>query len=115
MANLARPETSTGPRPAIINRRTWKGDGWSEVQPMGLISNANWSHRRQSKDVRTAGCAGKLVGAELRSHDLGRRAATDAPRSGAPIEIVSDLSMTQRYLGEISDAEPTRRIENLCG
>jgi integrase len=66
--------------------------------------------------------AGKLVGTELRPHDLRRHAATYASRSGVPIEIVSkvilrhaNLSTTQRYLGKISDTEATRWIENLYG
>ncbi len=66
--------------------------------------------------------AGKLVGIELRPHDLRRHAATYASRSGVPIEIVSkvilrhaNLSTTQRYLGKISDADATRWIENLYG
>lgn len=64
----------------------------------------------------------KLVGIELRPHDLRRHAATYASRSGVPIEIVSkvilrhaNLSTTQRYLGKISDAEATRWIESLYG
>jgi integrase len=66
--------------------------------------------------------AGKLAGTELRPHDLRRHAATHASRSGVPIEIVSkvilrraNLSTTQRYLGQISDTEATRWIENLYG
>ena len=66
--------------------------------------------------------ARRLVGTELRPHDLRRHAATYASRSGVPIEIVSkvilrhaNLSTTQRYLGKISDAEATRWIENLYG
>ncbi len=66
--------------------------------------------------------AGKLAGIDLRPHDLRRHAATYAPRSGVPIEIVSkvilrhaNLSTTQRYLGKISDTEATRWIENLYG
>jgi len=35
--------------------------------------------------------AGKLVGVELRPHDLRRHAATYASRSGVPIEIVSKV------------------------
>jgi len=65
---------------------------------------------------------GKLVGIELRSHDLRRHSATYASRSGVSIEIVSkvilrhaNLSTTQRYLGKISDTEATRLIENLYG
>ena len=64
--------------------------------------------------------AGKLVGIELRPHDLRRHAATFASRSGVPIEIASkvilrqsNLSTTQRYLGKINDSEATRWIENL--
>jgi integrase/recombinase XerD len=66
--------------------------------------------------------AGKLVGIELRPHDLRRHSATYASRSGVPIEIVrkvilrhANLSTTQRYLGKISDTEATRWIENLYG
>jgi integrase len=66
--------------------------------------------------------AGKLVGIDLRPHDLRRFSATYASRSGAPIEIVSKvllryahLSTTQRYLGKISDTEAMKWIENLYG
>jgi integrase/recombinase XerD len=66
--------------------------------------------------------AGKLVGIELKTHDLRRHAATYASRSGVPIEIISkvilrhaNLSTTQRYLGKISDTEASRWIENLYG
>ncbi len=66
--------------------------------------------------------AGKLVGINLNPHDLRRHAATYASRSGVPIEIVSkiilrhsNLSITQRYLGKISDVEALRWIENLHG
>lgn len=65
---------------------------------------------------------GKMVGIELRPHDLRRHAATYASRSGTPIEIVSkvilrhaDLSTTQRYLGKVNDAEAIRWIETLYG
>ena len=64
--------------------------------------------------------AGKLVGINLRPHDLRRHAATFASRSGVPIEIVSkiilrhsNLSITQLYLGKISDAEAIRWIDHL--
>jgi len=66
--------------------------------------------------------AGKLVGIDLRPHDLRRHAATYASRSGTPIEIVSkvilrhsNLATTQLYLGKISDLEAMRWIENLHG
>ncbi len=66
--------------------------------------------------------AGKLVGINLRSHDLRRHAATYASRSGTPIEIVSkvilrhsNLATTQLYLGKISDLEAMRWIETLHG
>jgi len=66
--------------------------------------------------------AGKLVGVNLRPHDLRRHAATYASRAGTPIEIVSkvilrhaNLSTTQRYLGKVSDAEALRWIDNLHG
>jgi len=64
--------------------------------------------------------AGKLVGVNLRPHDLRRFSATYASRAGTPIEIVSkvilrhaNLSRTQRYLGKISDAEAMKWIDNL--
>ncbi|MDZ7582099.1 MAG: site-specific integrase [Deltaproteobacteria bacterium] len=66
--------------------------------------------------------AGKLVGINLRPHDLRRHSATFASRSGVLIEIVSkvilrhgNLATTQRYLGTISDTEAIRWIENLYG
>jgi integrase/recombinase XerD len=66
--------------------------------------------------------AGKLVGINLRPHDLRRHAATYASRAGTPLEIVSkvilrhaDLATTQRYLGKVSDIEAIRWIENLYG
>jgi integrase/recombinase XerD len=66
--------------------------------------------------------AGTLVGVHLRPHDLRRHAATYASRSGVPVEIVSkvilrhaNLSITQRYLGKVSDVEAVRWIENLYG
>jgi integrase len=66
--------------------------------------------------------AGKMVGVQLRPHDLRRHSATYASRAGVPIEIVSkvilrhaNLSTTQRYLGTISDVEAIRWIENLYG
>ena len=66
--------------------------------------------------------AGKLIGINLRPHDLRRHAATFASRAGTPIEIVSkvilrhtNLSTTERYLGKISDTEAIRWIENLYG
>src|SRR5512139_1894868 len=66
--------------------------------------------------------AGRLVGIELRPHDLRRHAATFASRSGTPIEIVSKvimrhshLSTTQRYIGKVTDVEAMRWIENLYG
>ena len=64
--------------------------------------------------------AGKMVGINLKPHDLRRHSATYASRSGVPIEIVSkvilrhaNLSTTQRYLETISDVEAMRWIENL--
>jgi len=66
--------------------------------------------------------AGKKVGIRLRPHDLRRHSATYASRSGVPIEIVSkiilrhsNLSVTQRYLGKVSDTEAMRWIENIYG
>lgn len=66
--------------------------------------------------------AGKLLGINLRPHDLRRHAATYASRAGTPLEIVSkvilrhaDLATTQRYLGKVSDLEAIRWIENLYG
>ena len=66
--------------------------------------------------------AGDILGIKIRPHDLRRHAATYASRSGTPIKIVSkvllrhsNLSITQRYLGKISDAEAMRWIDNLHG
>lgn len=66
--------------------------------------------------------SGKMLGINLRPHDLRRHAATYASRAGTPLEIVSkvilrhaDLSTTQRYLGKVSDTEAIRWIENLYG
>jgi integrase/recombinase XerD len=66
--------------------------------------------------------AGEIVGIRLRPHDLRRHAATYASRSGTPIEIVSkvilrqsNLSITQRYLGKVTDLEAMRWIEDLHG
>jgi integrase/recombinase XerD len=66
--------------------------------------------------------SGMLVGINLRLHDLRRHAATYASRAGTPLEIVSkvilrhaDLTTTQRYLGNVSDIEAIRWIENLHG
>jgi len=64
--------------------------------------------------------AGRLIGIDLRPHDLRRHAATYASRAGAPLEIVSklilrhaNLSTTQLYLGKISDTEAIRWIEHV--
>jgi len=64
----------------------------------------------------------RLVDVELKPHDLRRNAATYACRSGAPLEIVSqvilrhaDLATTQRYLGKVNDTEASRWIETLYG
>ena len=66
--------------------------------------------------------AGRLVGINLKTHDLRRHAATYASRSGTPLEIISkvilrhsNLSTTQLYLGKVSDTEAMRWIENLYG
>jgi integrase len=66
--------------------------------------------------------AGDLVDMKVRPHDLRRHATTYASRSGTPLEIVSkvllrhsNLSTTQRYLGEISDTEAIRWIDHLHG
>ena len=66
--------------------------------------------------------AGRLVGINLRPHDLRRHAATYASRAGTPLEIVSkvilrhaDLATIQRYLGRVNDIEAMRWIENLYG
>jgi len=63
---------------------------------------------------------GKMLGVDLRPHDLRRHAATCASRSGTPLEIVSKiilrhahLATTQRYLGKVTDVEAMRWIENL--
>jgi integrase/recombinase XerD len=63
-----------------------------------------------------------IITLNLKPHDLRRHAATYASRSGTPLEIVSkvilrhaDLATTQRYLGNVSDIEAIRWIENLHG
>ena len=63
--------------------------------------------------------SGMLVGINLSPHDLRRHAATYASRAGTPREIVSkvilrhaDLTTTQIYLGNVSDIEAIRWIEN---
>jgi len=64
--------------------------------------------------------AGNQVGIRSRPHDLSRHAATHASRSGVPVEIVSkvilrhsNLAVTRRYLGNVSDTEAMRWIDNL--
>jgi integrase/recombinase XerD len=64
--------------------------------------------------------AGEEAGVHVRPHDLRRHAATYASRSGTPIEIVSkvilrhaNLSTTQQYLGNVTDDEAMRWIDNL--
>ncbi len=66
--------------------------------------------------------SGKMVGIDLRPHDLRRHAATYASRAGTPIETISkvilrhvDLTTTQRYLGNVNDSEAIQWIENLYG
>ena len=66
--------------------------------------------------------AGKVVGIDLKCHDLRRHAATYASRAGTPIEIISkvilrhqNLAITERYLGKVTDIEAIRWIENLYG
>jgi len=66
--------------------------------------------------------AGRLIGVDLRPHDLRRHPATYASRAGAPLDIVSkvilrhaNLSTTQRYLGKVSDTEAIQWIENIYG
>jgi integrase len=65
---------------------------------------------------------GRLVGIDMKTHDLRRHAATYASRSGTQIEIVSkvilrhsNLSTTQRYLGKVTDLEAMRWIDSLHG
>jgi integrase len=64
--------------------------------------------------------SGIVVNSFLRPHDLRRHAATQASRSGIPLEIVSkvilrhaDIATTQRYLGTISPSEASRWVEHL--
>lgn len=66
--------------------------------------------------------AGKLVGINLRPHDLRWHAATYASRAGTPLEIVrkvilphADLATTQRYFGNVIDIEAIHCIQNLYG
>ena len=65
---------------------------------------------------------GRLVGIDMKPHDLRRHAATYARRSGTPIEIVSKIilrhsnfSTTQRYLVKVTDVEAMRWIDSLHG
>lgn len=65
---------------------------------------------------------GNALGVRLRPHDLRRHAATQASRSGVPLEMVSkvilrhaDIATTQRYLGKVSMAEASRMIESFLG
>jgi integrase len=64
--------------------------------------------------------AGELVGIDVSPRDLRRHAATYASRAGTPLEFVSkvilrhaNLATTQRYLGQVSDLEAIRWIDNL--
>jgi integrase len=58
--------------------------------------------------------AGMKIGIDVKPHDLRRHAATYASQSGVPIELRhSNLSITQRYLGKISDTEAIHWIENI--
>ena len=64
--------------------------------------------------------SGTVVSSFLRPHDLRRHAATQASRSGIPLEIVSkvilrhaDIATTQRYLGTIDPSEASRWVEHL--
>jgi integrase/recombinase XerD len=66
--------------------------------------------------------ASALVGVHLRPDDLRRHAATYASRSGVLVETIrkvilrhANLSITQRYLGKVSDVEAVRWIENIYG
>ena len=66
--------------------------------------------------LRTA----KAIGVHFQLHDLRRYAATNASRSGVPIEIVSkvilrhsNLATTQIYLGKVSDEEAFKWIEDI--
>jgi integrase/recombinase XerD len=66
--------------------------------------------------------SGEIVNIRLRPHDLRRHAATYAPRSRVPLEIISkvilrhaNLSTTQLYLGKVSDTEALKWIENIYG
>jgi len=42
--------------------------------------------------------SGKIIGVDLRPHDLRRHAATYASRSGTPLEIVSKIILRHAYL-----------------
>ena len=64
--------------------------------------------------------AGLRRGIKLTPHDLRRHAATFASRAGVPLEVVSkiilrhrNLSITERYLGKVSEAEAARWIERI--
>jgi len=73
-----------------------------------------------STAYRMVRSSGKMVDSFLRPHDLRRHAATQASRSGVPLEVVSkvilrhaNISTTQRYLGNIDHEEASMWIEHL--
>jgi len=47
--------------------------------------------------------AGKLVGIDLRPHDLRRHAATFASRAGTPLAIVSKIILRHSNLSQLRD------------
>ncbi|WP_297292682.1 site-specific integrase [Oceanicoccus sp.] len=103
--------------PRKLNKRLFDYIREEDIQPKEYIFPITYSTAWHI--VKNSG---KMVGINLRPHDLRRHAATHASRAGTPLEIVSkvilrhaDLTTTQRYLGKINDREAIRWIENLYG
>ena len=87
------------------------------IKPAGKIFPLSYSTA-----YRMVKNSGLVVGVRLRPHDLRRHAATQASRSGIPLEMVSkvilrhaDIATTQRYLGKVSVSEASRMIESFLG
>ena len=92
------------------------------VRENGIAKNDRIFPMSYTTAFRMVKRRGSVVGVNLRPHDLRRHAATQASRSGMPLELVSkillrhaDIATTQKYLGKVSVAEASRAIEDLLG
>ena len=92
------------------------------VRKQGILADERIFPVSYTTAYRMVTRRGRAVGVKLRPHDLRRHAATQASRSGVPLEMVSkiilrhaDIATTQRYLGQISAAEAGRMIEGWLG